>query len=161
MKTRILVRLASSLPALAAAFAAAAADTPPAQADRLFEFLKSGRYKTWSRESAPHPSAGPHPSAVLTFVNPALEVSLESGAREHPQGAAAVKELYDAKGQLSGWAVSIKTDAKSQVGKGWYWYEVLSATDPGRTVASAKGVPLCFGCHAPGTDFVLSLYPLR
>lgn len=147
---------------LAAACAApAAAADPPAEAAGLYAFLKSGGYKGWARESAPHPSRGPHPTRVVAYFNPALAASMQSAAGEHPKGAVAVKELFDADGRLAGWAAAIKTAERSAAGKGWYWYEVLSVSEGARPVAAAQGVPLCFGCHAPGRDFVLSEYPLR
>lgn len=146
----------------AVAPAALAGELPPAEADGLYAFLKSGEYKSWARESAPHPSRGPHPVRVIAYFNPTLEASMKRGGKqEHPRGAAVVKELYDGDGRLSGWAAAIKTDARSAVGKGWYWYEVLSVAQGERPVAADKGVPLCYGCHAPGRDFILTEYPLR
>ena len=65
-------------------------------------------------------------------------------------------ELYGKRGALHGWAVSIKTQGDSAGGKGWYWYEVFSATDGNRTMAADRGVPACFECHAKGRDFVMS-----
>jgi len=57
--------------------------------------------------------------------------------------------LLDAGGKTTGWAVSVKTSANSEGGKGWYWYEILSAPS-GNVVAQANGVPLCSGCHTRG-----------
>jgi len=148
----------------AAVLSAAAAgnpDRPPAEAAALRQFLGAGGYLTWARESRSHRSAGPHPVTVRTYLNPELEASLAAGSQQHPVGAAAVKELFGEDGKLSGWAAAIKTEPRSGVGKGWYWYEVTS-TEPGaRPVAAANGVPLCANCHAPGNDFVLSPFPLR
>ncbi len=138
-----------------------ASDTPPANGDELFDWLKAGNYKSWVHESKQHPSAGPHPQAVIAYLNSILDESMASGADNHPQGAAAVKELFDGSGNLSGWAVSIKTDADSAAGQGWYWYEMLGTTVDSRVVADGNGVPLCFGCHTPGNDFVLIPYPLK
>jgi hypothetical protein len=141
--------------------AASKADVPPTEQSKLFEFLRAGSYRKWARESKPHPSAGPHPTQVQTYLNPALDMSLRAGNKSHPAGAAAVKELLGADGKLAGWAVSVKTDAASDGGRGWYWYEVFSTTDAGRTSAASKGAPLCFGCHTPGRDFVLIPHPLK
>ena len=140
---------------------AAVADTPPTEHSALFDWLSSGAYKSWTHESAAHPSAGPHPQAVIAYLNPALDESLTAGNAAHPQGSAAVKELYNDSGALSGWAVSVKTDADSAGGKGWYWYEILGTTADSRVVANGNGVPLCFGCHTPGKDFVLIPHPLK
>lgn len=140
---------------------AIAEETPPADGEALFSWLSEGKYKDWTHESAQHKSAGPHPAAVIAYLNSVLEESLSSGAKAHPVGSSAVKELYDAGGKLNGWAVSIKTDADSQGGKGWFWYEILGTTPDSRVVASANDVPLCYGCHTPGNDFVLIPFPLQ
>ena len=55
----------------------------------------------------------------------------------------------------------VKTDGDSQRGDGWFWYEITSTTDGSTPVASGNGVPLCFGCHFTGNDFVLTRYPLN
>lgn len=150
------------LAALAVAPGALAADLPPAEAGGLYAFLKAGEYKSWARESAAHPSRGPHPVRVVAYFNASLDASMKRGGnQEHPRGAAVVKELYDGDGRLSGWAAAIKTEVRSAVGQGWYWYEVLSVAPGARPVAADNGVPLCYGCHAPGRDFILTEYPLR
>jgi hypothetical protein len=139
---------------------AQAGDTPPNEGNALLKWLQAGSYLKWPKESAPHRSMGPHKSLVLTYLNPVLDRSLETKAKAHPQGAAAVKELLDEAGKLSGWAVSVKTAANSDGGKGWYWYEILGSTSSGSVVAQANGVPLCAGCHTRGSDFVLISHPL-
>ena len=146
---------------VACSASAQANDVPPTDGDALLKWLQSGSYKKWVKESAPHKSLGPHPTQVIAHLNPALDRSLAAKAPAHPKGAAAVKELLDASGKLSGWAVSVKTSEDSQAGKGWYWYEILGTTKNGNVVAQANGVPLCFGCHTPGRDFVLISHPLK
>ncbi len=140
---------------------ARASDVPPTDGAALFKWLQAGNYKQWPKESAPHKSQGPHPVQVIAYLNPALDRSLAAKAAAHPKGAAAVKELYDAAGKPAGWAVAVKTAADSDGGKGWYWYEILGATASGNVVANANGVPLCFGCHSTGRDFVLIPHPLK
>jgi len=139
----------------------ASTDVPPTEQNAIFEWLKAGSYAGWSAESGPHPSAGPHGGEVRTFVNPALLGSLTAGDAAHPKGAAAVKELYGSGDTITGWAVSLKTADDSAGGQGFYWYEVLSTTDPSSPVAAGNGVPLCFGCHAGGADHVLTPFPLQ
>ncbi len=131
----------------------------PTTGDQLFPYLQAGSYRTFSAESAPHASAGPH-GLVRTFINPALEGSLAAGDASHPVGSAAVKEMYrdDA---LVGWAVYVKTQAETDGGNGYYWYEVSSTEDPSRVVAAGNGAPTCTGCHAAGQDFTLSAFPLQ
>ena len=139
---------------------AQASDAPPTESSSLLKWLQAGNYKKWPKESAPHRSMGPHQVLVLTYLNPTLDRSLETKAAAHPNGAAAVKELLDESGDLSGWAVSVKTSTDSGGGKGWYWYEIRRATSDGIVVAQANGVPLCSGCHTRGRDFVLIPHPL-
>lgn len=136
----------------------------PTQGVALFNWLKARRYKTYPAESKVHPAIAIHAAQARVFINPLLEQSLKAGKKIHPQGAALIKELYNADGKtLKGWAVMVKTDVDSQGGKGWYWYEVLSTTDSSRPVADGKGVTLCSGCHsqAAAVDFVLTPYPLQ
>ena len=71
-----------------------------------------------------------------------------------------MKELIDAAGKLSGWAVAVKTAAESEGGKGWFWYEILGTTPASTVVANGHGVPLCIGCHTRGRDGVLTEHPL-
>lgn len=134
---------------------------PPAEPRALNRFLHAGAYKDWPRESAPHPSRGPHPVTVLTYLNPAMQASLAAGRKDHPAGSAIVKELFDDQGKIRGWAVSIKTEAKSRLGKGWYWYEVLSPAADAKPDYAGQGLLLCSACHATGKDYVLSDFPLK
>jgi len=142
-------------------FAVNSDETPPADGAALFDWLSAGNYKNWVHESEKHKSAGPHPQSVIAYLNAKLDASLAAGAASHPEGSAAVKELFDGDGNLSGWAVSIKTQADSASGQGWYWYEMLGTKVDSRVVADGNGVPLCFGCHTPGKDYVLIPHPLK
>ncbi len=135
------------------------ADEVPTSADALFSYLQSGDYTSFKSESQVHPSQGPHGS-VRTYVNPVLEQSLASFSGSHPVGAAAVKELYN-EGELTGWAVYVKTQAESGGGNGFYWYEVFSTTDAGSPAADGMGVQPCTACHQAGQDFTLTQYPLQ
>lgn len=138
-----------------------ASDAVPTASSELFAWLQAGRYRTFSAESAVHPSAGPHGGAVRTFVNGALERSLAAGGAAHPPGSAAVKELYAAdRSTLTGWAVEVKLQDDSDGGRGWYWYEVFSTTDGSRPIEGV-GNSVCTGCHAQGADFVRIPFPLQ
>ena len=141
-------------------------DVVPVELDALFAYLQAGSYEGFATEAEAHASVGPHPSpdlkptsTVRAFFNSAMDASLKAGNATHPQGSAIVKEFRDDAGELSGWAVSVKTDADSQGGQAWYWYENLSTTDNSSPVAADMGVALCWGCHTTGRDFVLSSYP--
>ena len=137
----------------------------PTGQDALFTYLTSRRYESFSaRESAQHPSIGPHTKSglpVRVYVNDTLDASMKASNTSHPVGSGAVKEMYDGDGDLQGWAVMQKTQADSDGGKGWFWYEVTSTTDGSSPVGIGNGIPLCSGCHSIGTDFVLTRYPLR
>src|SRR4051812_24096108 len=73
----------------------------PTNAADMNAFLQQRGYASWAKESAQHPSTGPHGGIVLTYVNPELDASLKAGNAEHPSGAAAVKEFYSG-GKVSG-----------------------------------------------------------
>jgi hypothetical protein len=124
-------------------------------------YLERGEYRQFPAEPAVHASAGPHGGNVRTYVSPSLDVSLKAASTEHPRCAAAIKELYGSgTSQVTGWAVAVKTGARSEGGAGWYWYEVLSTREGAAPVADGNGVSLCTGCHSGGSDFVLTP-PLR
>lgn len=161
MADRLRCLCAAVLMAAALPLQAADGTVPPAEPQALNRFLQAGTYKSWPRESAPHPSRGPHPVTVLTYLNPAMQASLAAGRKDHPAGSAIVKELFDDQGKIRGWAVSIKTGAKSRLGKGWYWYEVLSPAANAKADYAGRGLLLCSACHATGKDYVLSDFPLK
>lgn len=131
---------------------------PPTNGAELLPWLEAETYTGWQSESAPHPSAGPHFEGVWTFVNDALYTSLEAGDPMHPQGAAAVKELFDGVGTRQGWAVMVKVQPDSAGGAGWYWYENYN----GMVFADGTDKGLCTGCHGMGgIDLFRSPFPLQ
>jgi hypothetical protein len=130
---------------------------PPTNGAELVPWLEAGEYLEWAAESGVHPSSGPHFGGVRTFVNDVLHASLEAGAASHPEGAAAVKELYGAGGTVLGWSVEVKVQADSAGGDGWYWYEGYQ----GDVYADGTGAGICTGCHGGGNDYVLSPFPLQ
>lgn len=133
----------------------------PVGGSRLFGWLKAGSYKAFARESAVHLSIGPHGS-VRVYLNPTLEASLKASRETHPVNSAAVKEIYESdKTTLKGWAVSVKFQADSADGNGWYWYEVLSVTDGQSPVADGRGLSGCANCHGSGKDYLITRYPLQ
>ena len=149
-----------SLVIAAVAPLAQASDAPPTEGAALLKWLQSGAYKAWPKESAAHRSMGEHKTLVQTYLNPTVDASLSAKAKEHPRGSAAVKELMDAAGKLSGWAVAVKTAEQGDGGKGWFWYEVLGTAPGSGVVANGQAVPLCVSCHAKGRDAMLSEHPL-
>ncbi len=137
----------------------------PTEQTALHGYLSGGSYTELGvAETASHASRGPHTKVglpVRVFMNDAMEASLSAGNAEHPAGASAVKEMFDADGELEGWAVMVKTQAESDGGQGWFWYETTSTEDASSVVGIGNGVPLCYGCHSIGKDFVLTGFPLQ
>ncbi len=127
----------------------------PTEAFALREWLRAGNYRGWAAESAPHRSSGPHGGYVRTYLNDVLFDSLSAANPAHPTGAVAVKELYYATpdGAVREWAVMIKQQDDSDLGRGWYWYEGVGL--------AGSGLGICTGCHASGRDFVLIPFPLQ
>lgn len=132
------------------------ADAAPANSSELVPWLEAGSYTAWPAESEAHPSAGPHFTAVRTFVNDTLLVSLEAGAEDHPVGSTAVKELYGSDPEIGGWAVMVKV-APGSSDDNWYWYESFQGT----TYADETGNAGCGNCHSMGLDFVRTPIPLQ
>ncbi len=136
---------------------------PPTDSAELVPWLQAGAYLGWTSESAIHVSGGPHPSAVLTYFNDTLIASLQAGNAAHPVDSATVKELYNNSGEINGWAVSVKTQADSASGDGWYWYERVGNS----VFADGNGVGLCANCHGTTTsgftskDYILAPFPLQ
>jgi hypothetical protein len=124
----------------------------PAQADTLFAFLRAQDYRAFS-ESAEVQNSSAH-GAGRTFQNPILANSMHAGEERHPVGSAAVKELFNAKGDLFGWTVMVKLSSDSGDGNDWFWYEVHNLSDGSHPVASRRGVPVCVRCHTAAPDFV-------
>jgi hypothetical protein len=130
---------------------------PPTNGAELLPWLEAGEYLGWTAESGVHPSSGPHGGGVRTFVNDVLHASLAAGSASHPQGAAAIKELYGDGATVIGWAVEVKLQADSAGGDGWYWYERFQDS----VYADGTGEGICTGCHGGGNDYVLSPFPLQ
>ncbi len=137
----------------------------PTDSAALHKFLKEGKYKKFpAQESASHPSRGPHAKfgwPVRVFLDAKTDAALKTGQASLPAGSSLVKEMYTDAGVLQGWAVMVKTQPDSAGGQGWFWYETTNVNDSSHIVASGNGVPLCFGCHSAGHDFVLTGYPLQ
>ena len=130
----------------------------PSEGAALLEYLREGSYRGFAAESGPHDSAGPHFGNVQTYINDCLLESLSAGNEPHPQGAAAVKELYGEDGTVvRGWAVMVKVAGGTDA-DGWYWYEVFD----GREFANSVDAGLCVDCHASaGPDGIRSPFPLQ
>lgn len=142
-----------------------AGSAPAAQAapSDFRQLLQTRAYAGWQKESKVHRSAGPHGGNVRTYFNDALFASLSSGAKEHPKGSIAVKELYSSGTEtVTGWAVMEKTEDSSNDGSGWYWYEIFSTEPNAGGTIEGQGKSLCVSCHEGSSrDFVLAPFPLQ
>lgn len=128
----------------------------PAEKGALFSWLQARSYEQLPNDGMIHPANSAHGRAIKVFFNKTLDDSIKANNPSHPVGSVAVKELYtEDMMTLRGWAVSIKTQADSAGGQGWYWYEVFSTTSGASPVAAGQGVSLCTGCHSGAArDFV-------
>lgn len=131
------------------------AKTNDEYAQKVFKWLADRNYRNFKSDARVHPSSsGPAVHGdVKIFFNDKLATSMEQGSKSHPVGSLSVKELYK-EGELIGWALALKSKEDDGKGNGWYWYELLSTTDPSNPVAASLGNVNCTGCHASGRDFI-------
>ncbi|MGH1347791.1 MAG: hypothetical protein ACRBN8_39925 [Nannocystales bacterium] len=130
----------------------------PDEVEDVLAAIEDDSYTGWEAESAAHPPVGtsPHPGEVRTFFNPELAESMGAGNTEHPLGSAAIKESW-MDGELAGWFIEVKV-AEGTGPETWYWWSDLAGVDALGGDASVMG---CVGCHAAGTDYVTTAYPLE
>ena len=142
-----------------------AGQIPPQGRDAIESWLKAGTYKGWSSEPAIHEARSPSPHGFnRIYSNDGITKNATSTV-DWPEGAAAVKELYDSATATapSGYAVYVKTKADSAGGANWYWYETVpldssAPHDANGVVADGLGgsgtaKSICVGCHAgAGSD---------
>jgi len=157
MTTRLVLAAAAAL--LCAAVAAAGDPVlPPTKTRALFRWLESGLYRTtWVGEPAVHASAtNVHGLNVRTWYSPILAEDLAAGTVPFRRKAGMVKELYfGGTDVIVGWSVMRKVRSRSAAGRGWFFFETL---DGERPIARGRGAGICVGCHADGTDFLLSAF---
>jgi hypothetical protein len=122
----------------------AQAQTPPMGAAALEAWLATGAYKDWQCEEQAQ-ERGPFPHGVNRICSNATISSEARGSGDWPDGAASVKEIFEALGDAEpiGYAVLLKTAADGAGGDNWYWYERVADT----TYADGLGVALCVDCH--------------
>ncbi|MEN0063741.1 MAG: hypothetical protein AAGA48_16430 [Myxococcota bacterium] len=119
--------------------------------DDIAGWLKTGVYLDWPAEASIHLSAGPHFGNVRTYFSPDLAASIAEGNPQHPEGSAAVKELYGNGDTIQGFAVMVRV-SNGQNGRAWYWYEQFENDN----FADGRGVSLCTNCHEAGVDFLFT-----
>lgn len=131
--------------------------TPPMGASAVEAWLATGAYRDWHCEPMVHSARAPSPHGYNRICSNDALAGAASGNGPFPRGSAAVKELFAGPDEArpTGYAVSLKTEADSDGGASWYWYERLPS---GTLVADGLGErgperSICVGCHvAAGTD---------
>src|SRR5262245_46798832 len=134
----------------------ALAEVPPAHERALTRWLRAGTYRqTFTPEPAVHRSlTTAHGLNVRTWYGPVLVEDLRDGRVPFRRGATMVKELHGSDdGAVVGWSVMRKVRrASGRRGRGWLFFERL----PGGGRFFGRGLGVCTGCHAAGTDYLLS-----
>jgi hypothetical protein len=157
MRHRHAVLSALAVVVLACVQVAQAGDLPPRRRGPLLGWLRDFTYRaTYVGEPAVHPSDTAHGANVRTYYNAILVEDLAAGRVPFRKGAAMVKELYfSGTEDVIGWSVMRKVRGNSgSTGRGWLFYETLDGTNAGAFYG--RGKPICTGCHADGTDYLLS-----
>jgi hypothetical protein len=128
---------------------------PPKPLPALLAWLRAGAYReTYTPEPTVRVSASAHGMHVRTWYGPSLAADLRQGTVPFRPGAAMVKELFfDGDETVVGWSVMRKVRRRSARGRGWFFFETLNGRTP---IARGRGIGLCVGCHAAGTDFLLT-----
>jgi hypothetical protein len=143
--------------------------TPPTSGTEVEAWLAQGFYRQWHCESAVHASRSPSVHNFNRICSNDVVAGHATSTDAWPEGAAAVKELYETASDTTpvGYAVYLKTKADSASGASWYWYERVPLTGlqsaaPHDTTTGvvadgfgSSGTPLsiCVGCHgAAGSD---------
>lgn len=139
----------------------AQAEPPPRRRHALLAWLRAGSYRSsYVSEPAQHSSAagGAHGAVVRTWYSPVLADDLRAGRPTFRRGAAMVKELRfgNADGMPAGFSVMRKLGARSRRGRGWLFFETFDAAAGGGSYG--RNLRVCTGCHAAGTDFLLSTF---
>jgi hypothetical protein len=136
------------------------AQTPPQGREAVEEWLATGMFKSWAAEPAIHESRSPSPHGFNRIWSNDLIAANATGSATWPEGAAAVKEIYNSLTDTTpvGVAVYLKLASDSAGGANWYWYERVPSDSPAPhdangTVADGKGdagpaKSICVGCHA-------------
>jgi hypothetical protein len=139
--------------------------TPPQGRAELEPWLAAGSYKSWAAEPAVHAARAPSLHGFnRIFSNHAISSNATSMSA-WPDGAAAVKELYNSLTDTTivGYAVYLKTAADSANGANWYFYERVPLDSPAPHDANGviadgmggSGNPnmYCVSCHSlAGSD---------
>jgi hypothetical protein len=140
--------------------------TPPQTGAADVEaWLAQKSYQSWHSETSVHAQRSPSPHGFDRIYSNDLISGAATSTAPWPAGAAAVKELYATATDTTpnGYAVYVKTDADSNGGANWYWYERVpldsaAPHDSAGVVADGFGdsggaLTVCVSCHsAAGSD---------
>lgn len=130
--------------------------TPPIGEDALEAWLDTGAFEDWHCEDETHEARSPSPHGFNRICSNDALAGNVSGDDDWPEGAAAVKVLYESIDETDplGYAVYLKTDEDSAGGDNWYWYERIGddiIADGMGDSGTAKSI--CVSCHvAAGSD---------
>lgn len=132
----------------------------PTDSKGMLAFLADGHYTSFPHDAKVRKPLGPHGvGGIRVFYQQKLFDSLHAKAGDHPQGSAAIAELYAADGTTRiGWAAAVKLTKDSEGGFGWLWLEALDGMPP-KLVDAGNGLGQCTGCHSAGDDYVLGPMP--
>ncbi|MFO0575093.1 MAG: hypothetical protein U1A78_13980 [Polyangia bacterium] len=113
----------------------------PAQLDEtsIDSWLQSGKYKKWRCE--PTPVSGRTVAHSRTSRVCSNAVLAAATATPYPTDSVSVLEIYNTAGQVTGYAVSVRT-AQGDGGQNRYWYE-----SSGGNVSAGQGLAVCTSCH--------------
>jgi hypothetical protein len=132
--------------------------TVPIEPSALQDWLDEQRYREWESWSEVGPTLGSGGARV--YLSGLLVESLASGSEIHPEGAAAVRELYSEDfSTLTGYSALVKVEPHA-VAASWLCFEQLSLELGAEIDVANKGAPSCAGCHGEGRDFIRSTLPL-
>lgn len=127
----------------------------PTSESALHLWLISRSYEDWPAWNDVRPSSFAEGGARV-YWSPELHHSLAQGARSHPVGSAAVRELYeDDLRTPRGWSTMVKLADRGHADD-WLFFEVFSSNATVKPAIAARGAPGCLGCHEDAPDYIHS-----
>jgi hypothetical protein len=126
---------------------------------RLVDELNAQRedYESWSQPAGwtdvPTESSTHVGLFVVRFDNP--DLAAWDGEDEAPYGSIALKEEYDADGELLSFTAMYKVDGYDEAHNDWFWAKL----EPDGTARAAGSVAMCWGCHQDAPQDYLHTEP--
>ncbi len=117
--------------------------------EEITKFFIDQTFVSWfghSEVQTPQSSSSPH-GDMKTFINPALQESMNDFDESHPVGSIAAKELYlSNSSEVSGYLYAEKI-SEGTAANTWLWYEDLNLSEDNGVEVYGRGVANCSGCH--------------